>query len=204
MKYANLDTKTNQPTAFYDEATHGAKQIADLSFDVMSGKNPTMIANPDCKIPASAIVIPDAVWQTHIDGVPQVYDATKKTWSAYVPTPTEVLATEKNAALAKVADTYCTSLDAGVTYNGATFQSDAKSIATLSETLTAINNGWTLPTGFAWIDATNVPHAADIPFLKGLSTAYANHKSALFARYQVAKSKIATATTIATVVKITL
>jgi len=88
-------------------------------------------------------------------------------------------------------DEYIKQLEAGVTYSGALFQSDAKSIATLSETLTAVTNGWALPASFAWIDAANTPHPADLAFLKGLAAALANHKAALFARLQAAKQALA-------------
>jgi len=112
------------------------------------------------------------------------------------------LAKHQSSAITKIKTDYQTALDAGVTYNGALFQSDAKSIAMLSETLTAIANGWTLPTGFAWIDAVNTPHPANTVFLKGLSAALANHKAALFARLQAAKAAIAAATTVAAVNKV--
>ncbi len=99
---------------------------------------------------------------------------------------------------------YQTALDAGVTYSGAVYQSDAKSISTLAEVLTAISNGWPLPAGFAWIDTVNKPHPADIVFLKGLSTALANHKAVLFARLQIAKAAINAAKTVTAVNKVVL
>jgi len=117
--------------------------------------------------------------------------------------PVAALDNQKNSKKSVVDDDYQTAIDAGVTYSGALFQSDAKSIATLSETLTALANGWTLPTGFVWIDAANTPHPADIVFLKGLSSALANHKSTLFARLQTAKASIAAATTTAEVDAVT-
>ncbi|MDQ6956018.1 MAG: DUF4376 domain-containing protein [Mariprofundaceae bacterium] len=101
---------------------------------------------------------------------------------------------DKSEKVKSISKEYQTLLDAGVTYNGTLFQSDAKSVQTLSETLTAIANGWALPVGFAWIDAANTPHPASVAFLKGLSAALADHKTALFTRLQVAKQAIKTAT----------
>jgi len=96
--------------------------------------------------------------------------ATEK-WDAASKSFKADLTLEKTLKKAQIESDYQTALDAGVTYSGALFQSDAKSIATLSETLTAVANGWTLPTGFAWIDAANTAHPANAVFLKGLSTA---------------------------------
>jgi len=106
-----------------------------------------------------------------------------------------VLVLAKAVKKSAILDAHSKALDAGVSYQGALFQSDTQSIQTLAETLTALGNGWTLPAGFAWIDAANTPHPADIVLLKGLSTAFADHKSALFARLQVAKAAITAATT---------
>jgi len=200
MKYATLD-KNNQPTAFYSEEIHGALLIPDPAHADMKTPAP-MIPNPNTQIPKNAVQMPHAIWQRHIDGIKQVYDAATKSWSDYVPTKVEVLATTKATSLGQIKTDYQTALDAGVTYSGALFQSDAKSIATLSETLTAIANGWTLPTGFAWIDAANTAHPANAVFLKGLSTAIANHKAALFARLQAAKAAIKSAKTVAAVNKV--
>jgi len=113
-------------------------------------------------------------------------------------------AKDKSDKLTQIKTDYQTALDAGVAYSGALFQSDAKSIATLSETLTAIANGWALPTGFSWIDAANASHPANTAFLKGLSTSFANHKSALFARLQAAKTAIKSAKTVTAVSKVVL
>jgi len=187
MKYATLDK--NKPIAFYSEEIHGELLIPDPAHTDMKTPAP-MIPNPNSQIPKNAVQMPHAIWQRHIDGTKQVYDAATKSWSDYVPTKVEVLATTKATTLGQIKTDYQTALDSGVTYSGALFQSDAKSIATLSETLTAIANGWTLPTGFSWIDAANASHPANTAFLKGLSTALANHKAALFARLQTAKTTI--------------
>jgi len=195
MKYAILDTKTNQPSAFYDEAIHGVKQIVDPLFDMRSHQSAPMVSNPDCNIPSISVPISDAAWQAHIDGIAQVYDSVKKTWSAYVPTTAETLSAAKESALAAVNISYYTALDAVVTYNGALFQSDAKSVQTLSETLTAISNGWVLPKNFTWIDANNTAHLADVVFLQGLSSVIANHKAALFTRLFTAKQSVKNSTT---------
>jgi len=204
MKYTVLN-KRNQPTSFYSDEIHGARLILDPAFKP-SKKNRKipMIVNPDTKIPAAAVEIPEVNWQRHIDGITQVYDPATKTWSDYVPTKAESLASAKSAALAKIKNDYQTALVTGATYSGAQFQSDAKSMSTLAEVLTALANGWTLPAGFAWIDEMNTPHPADTAFLKGLSTAFANHKSALFARLQAAKLSIASATTQTAVSKVVL
>jgi len=204
MKYATLDSQ-NFPIAFYDSDIHGMRLIPDPAFKPSKKNNiAPMITNPDTQIPLAAVEIQDVNWQRHIDGIIQVYDPATKTWSDYVPTKAEGLASAKSIALAKIKADYQVALESGVTYSGTKFQSDAKSISTLAEVLTAAANGWTLPAGFAWIDATNTPHSADAAFLKGLSTAFASHKSALFARLQAAKSSIASATTQTAVSKVVL
>jgi len=89
-----------------------------------------------------------------------------------------------------------------VTYKGSTFQADQDSIRALTETLTAVNSGWTLPTSFMWIDSANIPHPADVVFLKGLASAMADSKTALFAGLQIAKSNVTAAADIASVIAI--
>lgn len=131
------------------------------------------------------------------DPANESWDAASKAWKIDI-------AKVKLAKIAQVKADYQAALDAGVTYSGALFQSDAKSISTLTETLTAISNGWTLPAGFAWIDAVNTPHPASATFLQGLSTAMATHKSGLFARLQAAKTSVDTAKTVAAVGTVTL
>jgi len=106
--------------------------------------------------------------------------------------------------LARLAIDYSTASDAGVSYSGTIFQSDSKSIATLSQVLTAISNGWVLPTNFAWLDTANQPQPANAAYLQGLSVAFANHKSALFARLQIAKAAVEAATTQAAINKVVL
>jgi hypothetical protein len=51
--------------AFYDDAIHGTRKIAQPLTDaqVKAGRKPKMIANPDCKLPADAIEIDDALWE---------------------------------------------------------------------------------------------------------------------------------------------
>lgn len=50
--------------AFYHEDVHGARRIAAplTPEQVKAGRKPKMIANPDCRIPADAVVISDARW----------------------------------------------------------------------------------------------------------------------------------------------
>jgi len=197
MKYTTLD-KNNIPNAFYDDTIHGALQIRDPLFKPGKGQtlvDAPLVANPDTTIPASAVSIPDAVWQASIDGTKHVYDSVTKTWSVYVFTPAEKLLTAQQAKLATIEADYQKLLDAGVTYSGALFQANAHSIATLTETLAAVANGWPLPAAFAWIDSANKAHPANLAFLKGLSVAMANHKSALFSRLYAAKASINKATT---------
>jgi len=204
MKYADLDT-TNQPVAFYDSDIHGMRLIPDPAFNPTKKSNVApMIANPDTQIPATAVEIPDVKWQRHIDGVKQVYDPVTNAWADYVPTKAEALASARITALAKISADYRSALDAGVTYSGAIFQSDSKSISTLSEALTVISNGWALPANFAWIDTANKPHAANAAYLKGLAVAFADHTSALFARLQTAKTAIMAATTQTAINKVVL
>jgi len=119
----------------------------------------------------------------------QKWDATAGAW---VDDITQISADR----IVQLETDYQTALDAGVTYNGALFQSDEKSITTLAEVLTAVANGWTLPAGFVWIDNANNAVTANVAFLKGLSSAFADHKSALFTRLYTAKSKVRAATTI--------
>jgi len=206
MKYTTLD-KNNMPTAFYADDIHGALKIPDPAFKPAKGQtmlDAPLVSNPDTKIPATAVSIPDAVWRASIDGTKQVYDSVTKTWSAYIFTSAEKILTAQQAKLATIETDYQKLLDAGVTYSGALFQSDAHSIAALNETLTAVANGWTLPAGFAWIDSANTPHPANIAFLKGLSAAMANHKSALFSRLYAAKRKINSAKTVKAIKAVTL
>jgi len=131
-------------------------------------------------------------------------DPANESWDAASSTWKIDIAKVKSAKIAQVKDDYQAALDAGVTYSGALFQSDAKSISTLTETMTAISNGWPLPTAFTWIDSANKSHPANLAFLKGLSVAMANHKSALFSRLYAAKSKINSAKTPAAVKAVAL
>ncbi len=206
MRYATMD-KNNKVNAFYSEDINGPLLMPDPLFKLT--KNQTLadaplVANPNTQIPTNAVLIPDAVWRAHIQSTEQVYDGVKKTWTAYVPTSAEKLADASFSMIAEIQRTYQTALNVGVSYRTFTFQSDEKSISTLTEVLTSLSNGWVLPLGFAWIDSSNVPHPASVIFLKGLSTALANHKSALFTRLQIAKAAIATAKTVTAINKVVL
>jgi len=114
------------------------------------------------------------------------------------------IAETRAAGIAALKRDYQAALDMGVTFNAASFQSDAPSMQQLAEVLTALGNGWPLPTGFAWIDAANAPHPADLVFLQGLAAAFADHKSALFARWQIARAKVQAATTKTAINKVVL
>jgi len=58
QKYG-LFNKDWTPRAFYDEEIHGKRYIKD--------ENGNLIKNPECKIPAEAIPIPDEEWQKFIN-----------------------------------------------------------------------------------------------------------------------------------------
>jgi len=195
MKYADLDKTTNNPLAFYDEEIHGFKQIKDPAFDITSGNTPTMIANPDCTIPASAVMISDVAWQAHINGVEQVYDAATKTWSAYVLTAQEKLITEKQSKKSAILAEYNKLMNADIVYQGATFQADEASEIAMLKKLTAVANGGLLPTGFAWTDLANNDIPADLPYLQGLYTAIQTRKDKQWQRLKTAKAAIRAAAT---------
>jgi len=109
------------------------------------------------------------------------------------------------AKLAQLATDYQSALEAGVQYQGAKFDSDDHSQTEVARVLTAVANGWTLPAGFAWVDAANQPHPVpDVAWLQGLAQAMADHKAALFARLQVAKAAVRKAATVADVRNVVL
>ncbi len=115
------------------------------------------------------------------------------------------LSDAKDRKLAQLAADYQAALEAGVSYQGAMFESDDHSQLELAKVLTAVANGWTLPAGFAWVDANNQPHSVpDVAWLQGLAAALADHKAALFARLQAAKAAVRAATTVAAVNKVAL
>ena len=209
MKYATLD-KNNQPAAFYSEDTHGARMMPDPAF--FGGKNSPMqqapmISNPASKIPASAVSMPHATWQKHIDGVHQVYDAVAKSWSDYVPSTAEALATEKATVLATVNQDYQALLDANITVPllKADFQANAASRTKIDACINRLTNGWNPPVGAdQWLDAANAPHPMTLVNMNAIANAIATREADLFARFQYAKAAIAAATTIASVQKVVL
>jgi len=175
MKYAAIDNN-GIPTAFYADDIHD-------------------------QIPADAIPIPDADWQAHIGGNRRVWGG--KAWVAHKPSAAEQLAQAQTAKLAELQAAYQAALEAGVQYQGATFDSDDRSQSELAKVLIAIANGWMLPTGFAWIDAANNPHPVpDAAWLQGLAQVLADHKAACFARLQKAKAAVRAAKTQAAVQKV--
>ena len=91
----------------------------------------------------------------------QKWDSVSKTW---VTDLVKLVSLKKQ----EIETAYQTEIDKGALYSGATFQCDSASIQALNDTLTAISNGWSLPTTFEWIDSNNNPHLADIVWLKGL------------------------------------
>ncbi|RME58182.1 DUF4376 domain-containing protein [Candidatus Parcubacteria bacterium] len=191
------------------------------------------IASPDPiegkpLVPAHATLI--APPKTIPEGSVAVFDETKNKWSVMEdhrgqvvwvnnqevtidklgPLPkgaskTKPLSVVKQEKLSQLRIDYETALNAGVTYQGATFQSDPSSIQSLNEVLTALANGWVLPANFEWIDANNTPHPVpDVTWLQGLATVLADHKSALFARLQKAKAAVRAAKTVSAVNKVVL
>ena len=86
---------------------------------------------------------------------------------------------------------YKAALSEGVTYAGALFQSDEKSVQSLVKVLTALANSWVLPAGFVWVDDANVAHPATKIWLQGLSKAFGDHEATLFARKLQAKGALA-------------
>lgn len=91
---------------------------------------------------------------------------------------------------------YNSALSNGVAYAGTVFQCDDRSVARLNAVLTAVNNGWTLPSGFEWIDVNNVRHQADVAFLQGLADAMATNNAVLFFKLRNAKDAVAAANTV--------
>lgn len=127
-----------------------------------------------------------------------VWDATAGQW---VPD----LAKHQAAKLVQLAAEYQAALEAGVSYQGALFESDDHSQVEMAKVLTAIANGWPLPKGFVWVDANNTLHPVpDVAWLQGLAAAMADHKAALFARLQAAKAAVRSATTVIEVDQVVL
>ena len=179
QRYAEVDS-AGRPVAFYSDA-----------------------AGHD--IPPGAIPIPDAAWQAHFNDQPQAWDAKAKAWVPYKPSAAEMLAQAQVAKLAELRAAYQAGLEAGVTYQGANFDSDEHSQTEIARVLVALANGWALPAGFVWVDAANTQHAVpNVAWLQGLADAMATHKAGLFARLQKAKAAVRAAKTVAAVNKVVL
>ncbi len=108
------------------------------------------------------------------------WDATAGAW---VPDP----ALQREHALQAARDAYAQAMATPVQYAGAQFQADEQSATRLANVIAAVGAGWALPKNFAWIDASNQPHAADLPWLQGLAQAIADHQAQAFAALQAAK-----------------
>lgn len=178
-------------TPVFDVATNKWTNKQDnrgIVFDILTGKSEQWFALGPLPAGKTTNAPPDDLYS---------WNATSKSWVV------DIAKVQANRAM-QIKTDFQTALDSGVAFSGALFQSDAGSITTLTEVLTAVSNGWSLPEGFAWIDAANKPHPAGIVFLKELSVLLTNHKEALFARFQVAKEAITAAKTVAAVNKVAL
>jgi len=109
--------------------------------------------------------------------------------------PPPTIEETRNEKLTNLRIDYEAAINAGIEYNGITFQCDVNSASNLNSVLTAIQNGWSLPDNFTWRDAANVDHQADMQFLQGLAKAMADNNAALFRRLQKAKDAVRQATT---------
>jgi len=126
-------------------------------------------------------------------------------WDSAAGKWTPDLTKHQAAKLAELQAAYQAALDAGVSYQGAKFDSDEHSQTEIAHVLVALANNWTLPAGFAWVDAANNPHPVpDVAWLQGLADAMATHKATLYARLQQAKAAVRAATTVAAVNKVKL
>jgi len=99
MKYATIDAN-GLPTGFYDEDVHGPPEIPDPNWTPPANNPnaaPPMVPNPDSRIPAGAIPIPDADWQAHINGDLRRWDAAQKQWVPYTPPPPPLSQVKSNA-----------------------------------------------------------------------------------------------------------
>jgi len=209
MKYATLDNN-NQPTAFYSDETHGARLIPDPAFVAPKNapmKQAPMVPNPTTKIPAAAVMIPDAIWQRAIDGTKQVYDQTTKTWSDYVPTKSETLAAARATKLAAIIASYAKSSNSNITVSllKADFQADASSRMKIDACINRLNNGWKPPVGAdVWLDTVNGTHQITLANMNAIADTIATREADLFARLQTAKTGIAAAKTVKTINAVTI
>ena len=152
----------------------------------------------DDAIPAGAIEVTADEYTLVKTGVPCRHDGTAVVEDLAADAQAELDDAKAEKLIALRAD-YESLLAGGVQYDGAVFETDAKSTTALAETLTAVANGWTLPAGFVWRDSANVDHPADVAWLKGLATAMADHKAAAFRRLSAAKDAVRAAGTVADV-----
>lgn len=126
-------------------------------------------------------------------------------WLALGNTPAAAQSLEEVQAdkKAEINNARQTALDAGVTYNDHVFDSDATAIANVNATLTILQNGATLPTGFTWRTKDNT----DVPFtladLQGLAAALFTASNTAYTKSWTLKTQIDAATTIDAVNAIT-
>lgn len=109
----------------------------------------------------------------------------------------------KDVAIIAIEEAFSKASNADVTYKGFAYQADKKAMTAVSEVLTALQNGWLLPTGYQWFDATNIGHTVvNTAWLQGLYAAMTDSHAKAFARLQVAKSSLRAATTKAIINKV--
>lgn len=123
--------------------------------------------------------------------------------AAFAPPAGPNLAEAKAAAVARIHAERDARMGAGVAYNGATFESDADSRATLSEVLVTLraagDHGLTPPATLTWRDADNGDHELTHAQLAALALTMLGYCEAVFAAAAQAKDAIRMAATPAAV-----
>jgi len=118
------------------------------------------------------------------------------------PTPTLAQAQTKQKSIIKTA--YQTAITAPIAYMGTSFQADNTSQDILIKVLIGMQVAGATPSGFAWLDANNVPVPMTLTELQGLYGAILARGQIEFAKRLVAKNAIDVATTIAAIEAVAL
>jgi len=99
---------------------------------------------------------------------------------------------------------YQTAITASIAYMSTTFQADAASQDILVKVLLGMQVVGATPSGFAWLDANNVPVPMALADLQGLYGAILTRGQVEFAKRLIAKNAINVASTIAEVEAVVL
>lgn len=84
-------------------------------------------------------------------------------------------------------------------YEGALFDADSKAHVNVMAWMVNISNGFTVPPGFVWRDASNIAHPADEAFITGLGAAMVQRGSLLYQQAWEQKAYIDSLTSISEV-----